>query len=53
MSFSHALKIAKDIFKACEKDILGVTDPMEAFQIVQTLPKKLLDANRKKVLEPS
>ncbi|KAJ6167398.1 hypothetical protein N7497_000241 [Penicillium chrysogenum] len=38
-------RVSLAIFKACEKDILGVTDPMEAFQIVQTLPKKLLDAN--------
>ncbi|KXG46459.1 uncharacterized protein PGRI_053150 [Penicillium griseofulvum] len=38
-------RVSLAIFKACEKDILGVTDPMEAFQIVQTVPKKLLDAN--------
>ncbi|KAL2702561.1 hypothetical protein AAEP93_006859 [Penicillium crustosum] len=38
-------RVSLAIFKACEKDILGVTDPMEAFQIVQTIPKKLLDAN--------
>ncbi|CAG8354479.1 unnamed protein product [Penicillium salamii] len=38
-------RVSLAIFKACERDILGVTDPMEAFQIVQTVPKKLLDAN--------
>ncbi|KAJ5135571.1 uncharacterized protein N7515_004849 [Penicillium bovifimosum] len=38
-------RVSLAIFKACEKDILAVTDPMEAFQIVQTVPKKLLDAN--------
>ncbi|KAJ5360805.1 hypothetical protein N7517_009996 [Penicillium concentricum] len=38
-------RVSLAIFKSCEKDILGVTDPMEAFQIVQTVPKKLLDAN--------
>lgn len=38
-------RVSLAIFKACERDILGVTDPMEAFQIVQTIPKKLLDAN--------
>ncbi|KAJ5422570.1 hypothetical protein N7491_011015 [Penicillium cf. griseofulvum] len=38
-------RVSLAIFKACEKDILCVTDPMEAFQIVQTVPKKLLDAN--------
>ncbi|CAI7627735.1 unnamed protein product [Penicillium glandicola] len=38
-------RVSLAIFKACEKDILAVTDPMEAFQIVQTIPKKLLDAN--------
>ncbi|QQK47277.1 GTPase activating protein (Gyp3), putative [Penicillium digitatum] len=38
-------RVSLAIFKSCEKDILAVTDPMEAFQIVQSVPKKLLDAN--------
>ena len=38
-------RVSLAIFKACERDILSVTDPMEAFQVVQTIPKKLLDAN--------
>ncbi|KAF5866339.1 hypothetical protein ETB97_012505 [Aspergillus alliaceus] len=33
------------IFKACERDILTVSDPMEVFQVVQAVPKRLLDAN--------
>lgn len=39
--FSAALAI----FKASEKDIAAVSDPMEVFQIVQSVPKKLIDAN--------
>lgn len=39
--FSAALAI----FKASEKEIAAVSDPMEVFQIVQTVPKKLIDAN--------
>lgn len=38
-------RVSLAIFKACERDILGVSDPMEVFQVVQTVPKKLLDAN--------
>jgi hypothetical protein len=38
-------RVALAIFKASEKEILAVTDPMEVFQIIQTVPKKLLDAN--------
>ncbi|OOQ82919.1 putative GTPase activating protein (Gyp3) [Penicillium brasilianum] len=38
-------RVSLAIFKACEKDILAVSDPMEVFQIVQTVPKRLLDAN--------
>ncbi|EEA27433.1 hypothetical protein TMatcc_004276 [Talaromyces marneffei ATCC 18224] len=38
-------RVALGIFKAGEKEILSVSDPMEVFQIVQTIPKKLLDAN--------
>ncbi|KAK2761200.1 hypothetical protein FQN54_001721 [Arachnomyces sp. PD_36] len=33
------------IFKTSEKEIAAVSDPMEVFQIVQTVPKKLIDAN--------
>ncbi|KAJ9249310.1 hypothetical protein DTO207G8_6817 [Paecilomyces variotii] len=38
-------RVALAIFKASEKEILAVSDPMEVFQIIQTVPKKLLDAN--------
>ena len=38
-------RVALAIFKACEKQILTVSDPMEVFQVIQTGPKKLLDAN--------
>lgn len=38
-------RVSMSIFKACEKDIMAVSDPMEVFQVVQTVPKKLLDAN--------
>ncbi|EAW09855.1 putative GTPase activating protein (Gyp3) [Aspergillus clavatus NRRL 1] len=38
-------RVSLAIFKASEKDILAVSDPMEVFQVVQTVPKKLLDAN--------
>ncbi|KAL4921925.1 plasma-membrane choline transporter-domain-containing protein [Aspergillus aurantiobrunneus] len=38
-------RVSMAIFKACEKDIMAVSDPMEVFQVVQTVPKRLLDAN--------
>jgi TBC1 domain family member 6 len=38
-------RVALGIFKAGEREILSVSDPMEVFQIVQTIPKRLLDAN--------
>lgn len=38
-------RVSLAIFKASEREIMAVTDPMEVFQIVQTVPKKLLDAN--------
>jgi hypothetical protein len=38
-------RVALAIFKASEREILAVSDPMEVFQIVQSTPKKLLDAN--------
>ncbi|KAE8147507.1 plasma-membrane choline transporter-domain-containing protein [Aspergillus avenaceus] len=38
-------RVSLAIFKACERDILAVSDPMEVFQVVQAVPKKLLDAN--------
>ncbi|KAL6240018.1 hypothetical protein BDW75DRAFT_196747 [Aspergillus navahoensis] len=38
-------RVSMAIFKACERDIMAVSDPMEVFQVVQTVPKKLLDAN--------
>lgn len=38
-------RVAMGIFKAGEREIMSVSDPMEVFQIVQTIPKRLLDAN--------
>lgn len=38
-------RVSLAIFKASERQILAVSDPMEVFQIVQTVPKALLDAN--------
>ncbi|EEH44522.1 uncharacterized protein PADG_00811 [Paracoccidioides brasiliensis Pb18] len=38
-------RVALAIFKSSEKEILAVNDPMEIFQIVQSAPKKLLDAS--------
>ncbi|KAL4980731.1 rab-GTPase-TBC domain-containing protein [Aspergillus desertorum] len=38
-------RVSMAIFKACERDIMAVSDPMEVFQVVQTVPKRLLDAN--------
>ncbi|KAJ5918748.1 hypothetical protein N7454_009892 [Penicillium verhagenii] len=38
-------RVSLGIFKSCERDILAVSDPMEVFQVVQTVPKKILDAN--------
>jgi len=38
-------RVSLGIFKACERDIMAVSDPMEVFQVVQTVPKKLLDVN--------
>ncbi|KAF9893117.1 hypothetical protein FE257_012528 [Aspergillus nanangensis] len=38
-------RVSLAIFKACERDIMAVSDPMEVFQVIQTVPKKLLDAN--------
>lgn len=38
-------RVSLAIFKACEREIMSVSDPMEVFQVVQTVPKKLLDVN--------
>lgn len=38
-------RVSLAIFKASEKDLLAVSDPMEVFQVVQSVPKGLLDAN--------
>lgn len=38
-------RIALTILKVGEKEIMSVTDPMEIFQVVQTIPRRLLDAN--------
>ncbi|KKZ66940.1 hypothetical protein EMCG_07368 [[Emmonsia] crescens] len=38
-------RVALAIFKSSEKEILSLSDPMEIFQIVQSAPKKLIDAS--------
>jgi hypothetical protein len=38
-------RVALAIFKTAELDILAVSDPMEIFQLVQTVPRGLLDVN--------
>ncbi|KAI1655180.1 TBC domain-containing protein [Daldinia decipiens] len=38
-------RIALAIFKIGENEIRGVGDPMEIFQVVQTIPRRLIDAN--------
>lgn len=38
-------RIALAIFKAGEREILAVSDPMEIFQVVQTIPRSMLDIN--------
>lgn len=38
-------RIALTIFKIGETEIKAVTDPMEIFQVVQTIPRRLLDGN--------
>jgi hypothetical protein len=38
-------RVALAIFKAGERQILGVQDPMETFQVVQTIPRRLLDVD--------
>ncbi len=38
-------RIALAIFKVGEAEIRGVNDPMEIFQVVQTIPRRLIDSN--------
>lgn len=38
-------RIALAIFKVGENEIRAVSDPMEIFQVVQTIPRRLIDAN--------
>ncbi|KAK6592797.1 GTPase activating protein [Botrytis cinerea] len=38
-------RIALAIFKVGEQEIRAVSDPMEIFQVVQTIPRRLVDAN--------
>ncbi|KZF19696.1 RabGAP/TBC [Xylona heveae TC161] len=38
-------RIALAIFKVGEDDIKAVSDPMEIFQVVQTIPRRLIDAS--------
>lgn len=38
-------RVALAIFKAGENEIKAINDPMEVFAVVQSLPRKMLDAN--------
>lgn len=38
-------RIALAVFKVGETEIRAVNDPMEVFQVVQTIPRRLVDAN--------
>jgi len=38
-------RVALAIFRAGEKEILAVSDSMEIFQVVQTIPRAMLDVN--------
>lgn len=38
-------RIALAVFKIGESEIKSVSDPMEIFQVVQTIPRRLIDAN--------
>ncbi|KAL3420934.1 GTPase activating protein [Phlyctema vagabunda] len=38
-------RIALAVFKVGETEIRAVSDPMEIFQVVQTIPRRLIDAN--------
>lgn len=38
-------RIALTIFKVGEQEIKAVNDPMEIFQVVQTIPRRLVDCN--------
>lgn len=38
-------RIALTIFKVGEQEIKAVNDPMEIFQVVQTIPRRIIDAN--------
>jgi hypothetical protein len=38
-------RIALTVFKVGEQEIKAVNDPMEIFQVVQTIPRRLIDCN--------
>lgn len=38
-------RVALSIFRLSQREIYALSDPMEIFQVVQTAPKKTLDAN--------
>ncbi|CZT16499.1 uncharacterized protein RCC_02341 [Ramularia collo-cygni] len=38
-------RVAMSIFKSCESQVVGLGDPMEVFQLVQSSPRGMLDAN--------
>lgn len=38
-------RISLTVFKLGEQEIKAVSDPMEIFQVVQTIPRRLVDAN--------
>lgn len=38
-------RVAMSIFKSCESKVVALGDPMEVFQLVQSFPRSMLDAN--------
>ncbi|KAI8335171.1 rab-GTPase-TBC domain-containing protein [Chlamydoabsidia padenii] len=40
------MRVALAIFKINEHEILAVTDPLEVFQVVQNMPKRMLDCHQ-------
>lgn len=39
------MRVALAVFKINEHELLAVTDPLEVFQVVQNMPKRMLDCH--------
>jgi hypothetical protein len=39
------MRVALAVFKTNEHELLAVTDPLEVFQVVQNMPKRMLDCH--------